>query len=74
MVTLELGGRSLVRALNPEAGYLTSSEPVAHFGIPEGAEITGVSVRWPDGAEERFEPPAPDSRVLLERRVPPGGN
>ena len=69
VVTLELGDRSLVRALNPEAGYLTSSEPVAHFGIPAGAEITGLRVRWPDGTEERFEPPAPDSRVLV--RAPP---
>ncbi|MYB33166.1 MAG: CRTAC1 family protein [Acidobacteria bacterium] len=71
VVTLELGDRSLVRALNPEAGYLTSSEPVAHFGIPEGAEVTGLSVRWPDGAEERFEPPEPGTRVAASRTVPP---
>lgn len=67
VVTLELGDRSLVRALNPEAGYLTSSEPVAHFGIPAGAEITGLRVRWPDGMEERFQPPLPDSRVVASR-------
>lgn len=67
VVTLELGDRALVRALNPEAGYLTSSEPVAHFGIPAGAEITGLRVRWPDGVEERFEAPVPDSRVVASR-------
>ena len=67
VVTLELGDRTLVRALNPEAGYLTSSEPVAHFGIPAGAEITGLKVRWPDGVEERFGAPAADARVALSR-------
>ena len=67
MVTVELSDRSLVRALNPEAGYLTSSEPVAHFGIPVGTEITGLRVRWPDGTEERFEAPLPDSRVVASR-------
>ena len=71
VVTLELGGRSVVRALNPEAGYLTSSEPVAHFGIPAGAEVTGLRVRWPDGAQERFEPPEPNTRVAASRQAPP---
>lgn len=70
VVTLELGDRALVRALNPEAGYLTSSEPVAHFGVPAGTEITGLRVRWPDGAEERFETPAADTRVVLSRAGP----
>ena len=69
VVTLEPGERALVRALNPEAGYLTSSEPVAHFGIPAGAEITGLRVRWPDGVEERFDPPLLDTRVAVVRSV-----
>ena len=71
VVTVELGDRVLVRALNPEAGYLTSSEPVAHFGIPAGAEVTGLTVRWPDGAEERFETPERDIRVAVSRKAPP---
>lgn len=59
VVTVELAdGGSLTRPVQPEAGFLTSSEPVAHFGVPEGAEIVGLRVVWPDGAEERF--PAPD--------------
>ena len=69
VVTLELGERALVRAVNPEAGYLTSSEPVAHFGIPAGAEIIGLRVRWPDGTEERFDPPPVGTRVAVVRSV-----
>ena len=71
VVTLDLGDRSLVRALNPEAGYLTSSEPAAHFGVPEGAAVTGLRVRWPDGTEEDFDPPERNSRVRLTRTAPP---
>ena len=73
VVTLELADGVLVRALNPEAGYLTSSEPAVHFGIPAGAEVTGLRVRWPDGVEERFEVPAPDTRIVLSRRAVPEG-
>ena len=72
VVILEVGNRALVRALNPEAGYLTSSEPVAHFGIPAGVEVTGLRVRWPDGVEERFEAPERDSRMTALRTAPPG--
>ena len=68
VVTVELDDRSLVRPLNPEAGYLTSSEPVVHFGIPDGAAITGLRVRWPDGTEQTFDPPPANTRRRLVRR------
>ncbi len=74
IVTLDLGDRSLVRGLNPEAGYLTSSEPVVHFGVPAGVPVTGLRIRWPDGTEESFPPPAPNTRRILDRtrgRGPP---
>ena len=68
VVTLALAdGRALVRPIQPEAGFLTASEPVAHFGIPTDAAIAGLTVRWPDGTEERFPAPAPDSRVVAIR-------
>lgn len=70
VVTVALDGRSLVRPLNPEAGYLTSSEPVAHFGIPAGDAITGLRVRWPDGTEEAFDAPSVNTRVVVARRAP----
>ncbi len=67
VVTLEFGDRNLVRAVHPESGYLTSSEPVAHFGLPPGRVPTGVRVRWPDGSEEEFPAPTPGTRVRLLR-------
>ena len=68
VVTLEFAdGGSLVRPVQPDAGFLTSSEPVAHFGLPTGAEIAGLRVRWPDGAEERFPAPERDSFATVVR-------
>ena len=68
VVTLEFAdGSSLVRPIQPEAGFLTSSEPTAHFGLPEGAEIASLRVRWPDSAEERFPAPERDSFVTVFR-------
>lgn len=68
VVTLEFAdGGSLIRPIQPEAGFLTSSEPTAHFGLPEEAEIAGLRVRWPDGAEERFPAPERDSFVTVVR-------
>ena len=80
VVTVTLAdGRALVRPVQPEAGFLTASEPVAHFGLVEGAEVVGLTVRWPDGAEERFPAPDRDSRLVAVRgrgRViePPAGD
>lgn len=68
VVTLALSdGRRLVRPIQPEAGFLTAGEPMAHFGIPEGVAVAGLTVRWPDGAEERFPAPAPDTRFVAVR-------
>ena len=68
VVTLEFAdGGPLVRPIQPEAGFLTSSEAVAHFGLPTGAEIAGLRVRWPDGAEERFPAPERDSYATVVR-------
>lgn len=68
VVTVEFAdGGSLVRPVQPEAGFLTGSEPVAHFGLPEAAEIVGVRVVWPDGAEERFPAPERDSFATVVR-------
>ncbi len=71
VATLEIavGGESrvLVRPLNPEAGYLSSSEPVFHFGILEDARVTALRVRWPDGDVTEHPPPAVDRRVRIQR-------
>ena len=50
----------LVRRIATDGSYASASDPRALFGLGKGAaEIVGVVVRWPGGAEERFPAPAP---------------
>ena len=71
VVTLEVaaegGPRPQVRPLNPEAGYLSSSEPVVHFGIPAGSHPTALRIRWPDGVTTEHPPPDTDRRLRIPR-------
>jgi hypothetical protein len=65
-VTIEGGGRRQVRTITGGFSYLSSSPPVAHFGIPRPAEVESVEVRWPDGLVERFPAePASGTRRLV---------
>ena len=66
-VTAHAGGRSWVRVVNPAGSYLSSGDPVAHFGLGAVTELDRVSVQWPDGATEAF-PGGPADRALVLRR------
>ena len=59
-------GTRIARA-NPGVSYLSSGDPRAHFGIPAGAAIERLTVRWSDGSEEAFPVSGPD-RVLVAVR------
>ena len=53
-VTVEAGGQSQLRELIPYRGYLSSNEPMLHFGLGEASRIDSLRVRWPDGKEQEF--------------------
>ncbi len=50
-------------------GYLSGSAPRVHFGIPAGATIERLDVRWPDGAISTAEA-AVGSLTTLTRQEP----
>jgi hypothetical protein len=64
-VTLRSGLRSLVRTINGGFGYLSASEPLAHFGLGENFRLDDIQVRWPDGREERFTVESVDQLITL---------
>jgi tetratricopeptide (TPR) repeat protein len=79
-VTVSLAGappRRLVRGLRAGEGFRGQSGKTLWFGLGPPAEIAEVSVRWPDGATERFTGVEPDATWLLvegdgaARRVAP---
>ena len=63
-VTVVAGGTRYVRLAHPGYSFLSSNDPRAHFGLPRGAAIERVEIRWPDGSQESF-PGGPSNRVIV---------
>ena len=53
-----------VRQLAPASGFLSSNEPVIHFGTG-GAAVGEAIVRWPSGNEQRLSGLTPGVRYLV---------
>jgi hypothetical protein len=67
LITVTAGGRTQTREVRRSFSFLASSDSRAHFGLGMATSIESVSVRWPDGATERFAGIAPSTRVTLKR-------
>ena len=66
-VTVFLDGRRLMRPITRGFGYLSSSDPRAHFGLGDAERVDRIEVRWPDRARESFAVPGVDRAVELVR-------
>ncbi len=53
-VTVKAGQRRWTRWINPGGSYLSSHDPIAHFGLGPVNEVDEIEVRWPDGSREVF--------------------
>jgi hypothetical protein len=64
------GGKRLERVVQPASSYMSSDEPVVHFGLGSATQVTGFEVRWPDGDQEveRFPGGPVDRKITLRRR------
>jgi hypothetical protein len=60
-------GKRQVQVLCSSWSYLSSSPPVAYFGLGDCSAIEGVLVLWPDGARESFPGPTVDRAHVLVR-------
>ncbi len=72
-VELLTTGRTQVREVRRNRGYLSSSSPLVHFGLGRATEARELLVTWPDGATERRPVEGVDRVVVLSRSVPPAG-
>ena len=66
-VTVRAGTRRWQRTVSRAGGYLSSSPAELHFGLGASEALDALAVRWPDGTQEHFAPPAPDQRCVLVR-------
>ncbi len=64
-VRLVAGGAQQVQELQPTRGYLSSVEPVLHFGLGAAATVDTLQVTWPGGAQETLSDLAADRLMTL---------
>ena len=67
-VKLEDGGQ-LVRLMAPQTGFISSSEPVAHFGLGADARVAGIAVQWPGGEGVQSLGPQKADQLLTIREA-----
>ena len=58
---------ALLRDVRVGSGYLSGDAPRLHFGVPAGATIEFLEIRWPDGASSRIDAPEPGALLVAER-------
>ena len=71
-VTLESAAGLQARTLALARGFMSSSEPIVHFGLGEDAAIRRLTVSWPSGVVQKFENLPVDRRfTITEPSAPP---
>lgn len=68
-VELVAGGRSQVKTLMPFRGYMSTDQPILHFGLGEVDRIEQLAIRWPSGQRQAFR----DLAVNRRYRIREGG-
>jgi hypothetical protein len=66
-VTLHTSAGSFRRDVRAASGYLTGDATRLHFGLPAGATIERLEIRWPDGAESLVERVSRNSLLRIVR-------
>ena len=59
---------SQIRQLNPATGYLSSNEPILHFGLGEAESIDSLTVTWPGGKEQTFHNLKTDQHYIIQEK------
>jgi tetratricopeptide (TPR) repeat protein len=58
-------GQRLVQTLRAGDGFLSQSSKWLHFGLPDGEQISELTVAWPGGSKESFSGLERGGRFLL---------
>ncbi len=71
-VRIESASGAQVRTLMVARGYLSSSEPILHFGLGNDSVIERLTVSWPSGLTQTFSSVAVDRKLTItEPDAPP---
>jgi enediyne biosynthesis protein E4 len=67
-VSAAVAGRIQIRELQPARGYLSSGEPIVHFGLGDHKVVDRLEVRWPSGRIQTLKEVAANQRLILHER------
>jgi hypothetical protein len=67
-LSIAAGGRTIRRDVRSGYSYLAANDARVHVGLGSAAKVESITVRWVDGAEQRFGPFDADRIVELRRR------
>lgn len=70
-VTLSAGNNRQTRQLIPATGFLSSNEPVLHFGLGEEAQVDALQVEWPSGHIQGFRNLKPGMHYVISEPSAP---
>lgn len=65
VVRIETAAGPQVRQLGLARGYLSTSEPILHFGLGAETQIRKLTVEWPSGAVQVFTELPADRRITI---------
>jgi hypothetical protein len=66
-IEVETGsGRKLYNHLTTSAGFMSSSDRRAHFGLGNESKINYAEIRWPSGIVQRLQHPAADQILKVK--------
>jgi enediyne biosynthesis protein E4 len=66
-VLVRAGDRKWLRLINPAQSYLSSSSPLALFGLGTVTQVDSILVSWPDGSREVFPGGDVDRSIVLRK-------
>ncbi len=66
-VTLHTDGGDQLRAVRVASGYLSGDASRLHFGVADGVTVTGLTIRWPDGAVSEVDGVTPGEMITIIR-------
>lgn len=67
-VQLHSGNQHPVNHILTSRGYLSSPQPVAHFGLPKGQKVDSVTVRWSDGTISVHRGFEQDKKHIIQKK------
>ncbi|MEN9686539.1 MAG: hypothetical protein RLZZ28_2325 [Bacteroidota bacterium] len=62
------GGKQQVWEYTPYRGYLSTDQPIAHFGLGKTDKIDSLLVKWPNGSIQRLQNIAADQLLKLSMK------